>query len=143
MKILSMKNFWLALRLSLAGIFIFSSLYKIGSPADFAHQIYNYRILPPWAINPLANILPWFQLLCGLGLLWPRFSQGAALSICGMMLVFQAALGSALMRGLNISCGCFNAGGGPATGLTFLRDFLILCLAVLVAWRLIWKNNEA
>jgi uncharacterized membrane protein YphA (DoxX/SURF4 family) len=126
---------WIA-RIALAAVFIGASFYKIATPAEFAHQIYNYRILPPWAINPAANLIPWLQLFCGLGLLTRLFSRGASIWIVVLMAVFQIALASALFRGLNISCGCFKAGGSSATWMTFGRDFLILSLAVFTAWRL-------
>lgn len=135
-KYLTLPTFWFLLTLVLSVIFIGASFYKIKSPVEFAHQIYNYHLSPPWLINPVANILPWFQLFCGLGLLWKPLAKGASCGIVGMMLIFQLALASALFRGLNISCGCFNAGATPATILTFGRDFLFLVLAVLVAWKI-------
>ncbi|MFN0118223.1 MAG: MauE/DoxX family redox-associated membrane protein [Elusimicrobiota bacterium] len=126
--------FFLLLRLFCGGIFIYASLYKIASPGEFAHQIYNYKLLPTWAINPMAIILPWFQLLCGFSLVLNRFQLGASLGTVLMMIAFQIGLMAALLRGLNISCGCFKSGGSPATWFTFLRDFLFLlaCLAVFL-----------
>lgn len=120
------------LRLGLGLLFIGASFYKIIDPGSFAHQIYNYKLLPAWAVNPAALVLPWLQLLCGLGLVLNRFTKGASALILLMMLSFQAALASALLRGLNITCGCFKAGGSAATWLTFARDFLILIIATFV-----------
>ena len=127
--------FWTALRVVLGALFVGAALYKIGTPGAFAHQIYNYKILPGWAVNPLAIVLPWLQLVCGVGLVLNRFAAGASFWIAAMMIVFQAALASALMRGLNIACGCFETGGSPATWLTFGRDSLILVAALLVFGR--------
>ncbi len=127
-----MKNkLWLALRLGLGALFIYASLYKIVSPGAFAHQIYNYKILPPWAINPVAIVLPWLQFFCGLALLINRGVRGASVLIFAMLVVFQAAVASALVRGLNISCGCFKSGGEAATWWTFARDFILVVLAAL------------
>lgn len=124
----------LVLRLGLGVLFIAASYYKIVSPGAFAHQIYNYKILPPWAINPLALVLPWVQLISGLALILNRGVKGASALLVVMLAVFQVAVASALFRGLNISCGCFKSGGESATWLTFARDFGIFLLAVLQLW---------
>lgn len=119
----------------LGGILLYSSLYKIHSPAAFAHQIYNFKLLPVWAINPVAITLPWLQFISGGALILGLGTQGASALILLMMLTFQSAVASALLRGLNISCGCFESGGNPATWLSFGRDFLILLLAAVVFLR--------
>jgi uncharacterized membrane protein YphA (DoxX/SURF4 family) len=134
MQVFPLKNnkwFLITVRLVLGAIFIYASVYKILSPGAFAHQIYNYKILPPYLINPVALTLPWIQLLCGLALVLGRLTKGASLLIFLMMATFQMALLSALIRGLNVSCGCFKSGGSPATWLTFLRDFTFLTLAAV------------
>lgn len=128
------------LRLAIAGIFIYASLYKIKSPSAFAHQIYNYKMLNSWFINPMAITLPWLQLLCGVLLLINLWTKEANSLILAMLVVFQIAVASALMRGLNVSCGCFKAGGDPASWLTFGRDSLFL-LAVIINQILIAKEN--
>jgi len=124
-----MKFFWTVLRVLLGAIFIYASLYKIGSPSAFAHQVYNFKLLPVWAINPVALVLPWLQLFCGVHLILNRWPVAASFWILLMMLVFQVAVASALVRGLDISCGCFKSGGSPATWVTFARDMMFLVLA--------------
>ena len=126
---------WVALRLGLGALFIAASVYKIGSPGSFAHQIYNYKILPGALVNPAAIVLPWIQLVAGLALVSNRMVRGASVLIAVLMATFLGALGSALARDLNIACGCFKSGGSPATGLTLARDALLTALAVLYAWR--------
>lgn len=126
---------FLLIRLALGGIFIYASIYKIQDPGAFAHQIYNYKILPPFIINTLALTLPWLQLFCGLCLIFNKAIKGASFLVMGMLFVFQAAVASALLRGLNISCGCFKSGGSPANWLTFGRDSLMLIVAILQYWK--------
>ncbi|MCG3205868.1 MAG: hypothetical protein KCHDKBKB_02591 [Elusimicrobia bacterium] len=127
-----LKNkFFFVLRVALGLVFVGASLYKISSPGSFAHQIYNFKMLPVWAINPVAIVLPWLQLFCGLALVFNRWTRGASLLIVLMLLTFQVALASALMRGLNISCGCFKSGGDAATWWTFGRDSLLLLAGVI------------
>jgi hypothetical protein len=61
------------------------------------------------------------------------------LILCG---VFALALGSALVRGLQVDCGCF--GGGPPTvwktWLSLVRD-LLLAAATLPLYR--WTEGPA
>ena len=125
-----MKKFWTILRISVGAIFIYASYYKIVSPGAFAHQIYNYKLIPLSLINPIALILPWFQFFCGVALILNQLTLGASLGIVLMLATFQFAMASALVRGLNISCGCFKSGGSPATWWTFARDSLILFVAL-------------
>lgn len=124
---------WFAIRVAVGVIFCYAAFYKIVQPGAFAQQIYNYRLLPWWAVNPLAITLPWLQMFCGLLLIFNRWADGAGALVVLMMIVFQAALASALIRGLNVSCGCFKSGGSPATWMTFGRDFAIFLLA-LASW---------
>lgn len=100
---------WLA-RLAVAIVFIWASVYKIWDPAAFARSIYNYQILPGNLINATAILMPWLELLCGMALLAaPAMRRGAALWILGLLVVFTIAIASAMLRGIDISCGCFSA----------------------------------
>ncbi len=134
--------FSFALRVGLAILFVGASYYKIMSPGAFAHQIYNYKILPFALINPLAIVLPWLQFFCGLALLSNHGVKGASLLLVLMLLTFQIALASALLRGLNISCGCFKSGGDAATWWSFGRDFIFLALAGLQLMRACTNATE-
>ena len=143
---LSKTHMWLVLRIGLGLLFVYASLYKIISPTAFARQIFNYQILPVWGINPVANVLPWIQFLCGIALLSNRWVKGASFLLFGMMIVFQGGVASALIRGLSISCGCFSSGGDPATWITFGRDFLILVAVLLYFCRaqsIFWCKNAS
>ena len=45
--------------------FIAASLDKILDPYTFSSNILNYEIMPYWAINLSAIILPWIEFICG------------------------------------------------------------------------------
>lgn len=104
----------LLLRVFLGGTFIIASLDKIVDPASFAASILNYQLVGFIPAMIVATILPWLELLAGLGLLLSLFPRGSALVIAALMLVFTALVGIALARGLDISCGCFSQ--DPAAG---------------------------
>jgi uncharacterized membrane protein YphA (DoxX/SURF4 family) len=97
----------LVARIVLGFLFVVVSIEKIRNPNAFAISIENYRIVPPLVAMLLATILPWMELLCGLSVLCGVFVRGGSLLLAVLLVVFTAAVASALVRGLDISCGCF------------------------------------
>jgi putative oxidoreductase len=134
--IISNKFFILAVRLVLGIVFIYAAIHKIAHPGDFAQDIYNYRMLPHAFINFMALTLPWLEIICGALIIVGVFTRGSALLIGFMLLVFIVAISFALIRGLDISCGCFSSGGentghGIAVDL-LIRDVLMFLGSVIV-----------
>ncbi|MFA5058660.1 MAG: MauE/DoxX family redox-associated membrane protein [Opitutaceae bacterium] len=125
----------LAASIALSGVFLYAGAVKIPDPAGFAWAIHNYRLLPYPAAAALAVYLPWLELGCGLGVLWPKISPGALIVLLGLCLVFSGALASALARNLDISCGCFGSEGGSRASLivSLLRS---VSLVLLCGWML-------
>ena len=97
----------IACRLLLAAVFIYAAVGKIREPEEFAVLVNGYRILPLWAVNLVAIILPWLELLCAVSLLTGILCKNSALILAVTNLVFFAMVASALARGLDIECGCF------------------------------------
>jgi uncharacterized membrane protein YphA (DoxX/SURF4 family) len=95
-------------------LFIISSLDKIVDPAAFARAVSNYGLLPAFVPPVIATILPWTELLCGLCVLFGFMLRGSSLLLGTMLAVFTLAVISALLRGMDISCGCFTQ--DPAAG---------------------------
>jgi putative oxidoreductase len=121
---------WLTLRVQIAlgVIFVAAALPKIVDPPSFAHMIYNYKLVPWVLINPMALIMPWLELLCGLALILGIW-KGTARTIIGtMLLVFIAAISINLTRGNAIDCGCFDVSAAGKTAAERLADmhFVIL-----------------
>ena len=123
----------LALRLALGALFVVTGVLKLRDPSGFATDIANYRLAP--ALAPLlAVVLPWTEIVAGavlmaLGAGWRR---AAALCIAAMMAVFTVGAGSALARGLDVSCGCFGSDSAPITWWTVLRDVALLAAAAVL-----------
>jgi len=122
----------LLFRVCLGVIFVYAGLVKIVDPLGFAHALYNYHILPPWMINPLAICLPWIEVLAGASLLVGIMISGGALVVSGMLAVFAVAIVVGLIRGLGIACGCFStsASAEPITWLAVVRDLLLLGMGI-------------
>ena len=121
-------------RLILGCVFVYASFDKISHPADFARIIYNYHFLPTSAINLFAIILPWIELMCGMALILGLFVESASLLIGFLLGIFIVALSSAVIRGLDISCGCFSTASSSEKVVwdTIIRDLIMLMLVVQV-----------
>jgi len=121
-------------RLILGCVFVYASFDKISHPADFARIIYNYHFLPTSAINLFAIILPWIELMCGMALILGLFVESASLLIGFLLGIFIVALSSAVIRGLDISCGCFSTTSSSEKVVwdTIIRDLIMLMLVVQV-----------
>jgi uncharacterized membrane protein YphA (DoxX/SURF4 family) len=119
-----------ALRLGLGGLFIAAGVLKLRDPLGFATAIANYQLFPQLA-GVLAATLPTTEVLVGAALVAsPRPWRGAAaLGVALMMLLFTVAATVALVRGIDISCGCFGSEGGRISGLTIARDLGLLAAA--------------
>jgi len=123
-----------AARIVVGGVFIAASVHKIADPEGFAVAIFRYQLVPHGAINLLAVFLPWVELLAGVAVIAaPRFRDGAAILIVGMLAVFMFGIANALHRGIDISCGCFTS--SPSSGrvgwLSLLRNAVLIALGLI------------
>jgi putative oxidoreductase len=115
------------LRLALGTLFVIAGLVKLRDPGAFASEVANYRLLP--AIAPLIAVtLPTLEICSGAVLVLgpPRWRSAAALLIALMMGIFTIAVAQVLVRGINVTCGCFGNASGPVTGWTLARDLGLL-----------------
>ena len=120
------------LRIILGGIFIYAAAGKILYPADFSEAITNYQLVPVKAANFIAIILPWVELVAGLLLLNGFRTQSGNLIIFLCLCIFSFGAFSALIRGLDINCGCFTE-ASRKVGLIFLVEeaalfFMCICI---------------
>lgn len=124
-----------ATRIALALLFLAAAPQKILVPADFAAGIASYLILPDALINFTALTLPWLELVVAALLLCRVWMKPALFLANAMLVVFLAALVSARLRGIDLSCGCFTSGGAPAGDMTWyiVRDGLFLTLGLAAA----------
>jgi uncharacterized membrane protein YphA (DoxX/SURF4 family) len=124
--------FALICRLTLAIIFFYAGIEKIINPQEFAVAIYNYQLLPDCIINMLAAVLPWLEVMIAVSLVIGIYARGAALISALLFLIFATALTINLVRGLDISCGCFGASLGNISWLYLARDLSLFCMSVFV-----------
>jgi uncharacterized membrane protein YphA (DoxX/SURF4 family) len=109
----------------------------------FAMAIDSYNMLPLWAVEIMARVLPLLEaalgalLVSGLGLRWVASITSA------LLLVFIGAMTRALILHIQIKCGCFG-NDEPLTIWTLLRDssLLVMALAVTTGAFLLKKRRD-
>jgi uncharacterized membrane protein YphA (DoxX/SURF4 family) len=116
-------------RFILGAIFIYAGVQKIFVPAEFSQSIQNYMILPAALTNLVAIFLPWLEIYCGMLLLAGIFVRASAILLSLMNLVFILALFSAVIRGLDINCGCFGS-DTPVDWFKMLENLILLALSL-------------
>lgn len=131
-----LANTWLqtTLRFVLGFIFVYAAIEKIAQPEEFAKAIMNYRILPIPSVNIAALVLPWVELLTGLALIGRVYVRSSSLLIIGMLVVFCIAIAAALIRGLDISCGCFGTAVASKVGWSRLIEDLAMLVGAGIVY---------
>lgn len=126
----------LILRWVVAGVFICAGFQKIVAPQNFADSIASFAILPDRLINPVALSLPPFEILLALAVVTGIQRRPALLGLVVLLTVFMGALGSALVRGMAIDCGCFGSEepSAAAAWRALLRDIPVLAAALWLCW---------
>jgi uncharacterized membrane protein YphA (DoxX/SURF4 family) len=126
----------LVLRLVLGVVFIVAGASKIGHADMFAAQIAGFRILPQAVIAPMALGLPFLEIMLGGYLILGLFTRASAWVAVGLLFAFDAAIASAVVRGMSVSCGCFGPNDTTVTTWAEVaRDAVFVLLAVIVALR--------
>jgi uncharacterized membrane protein YphA (DoxX/SURF4 family) len=121
-----------ASRIAIGLIFAVSGLAKVGDLQSFAGQIHNFRLMPIPLESLLAMTLPWVELVAAVALLLNIRARSAAVLVFGMMVGFTVAVALALVRGLDIECGCFGTADASTVGLVkILQNVGMTVLAFL------------
>ena len=129
-------------RIILGIVFIYASYEKILNPEGFSDNIHNYHVTPIAIENLAALILPWMELIVGVFLIIGVFLEGATSITIGMLIFFIFILSQAVIRGIDVHCGCFKTEAD--VGVTDLRmelikriveDFVLLGMAFVIQMR--------
>ena len=123
-------------RIVLGVVLIYASIDKIIHPDAFAKLIGNYNVLPFGLENVVAIILPTLELIVGCCLILGIMLDGSAIITAGMMGMFIIALSQAMIRGIDIDCGCFKVSvenAGSQVGYRrIIEDIIFLGLSLMV-----------
>lgn len=130
-KLLSNKYLLLVSRIILGIVFIFAGAEKIADPDHFAVAISNYKIFPVFSLNIIAITLPWLEVVAGILLLFGISIKENSAIIGTLMIIFTLMVLTALLRGLDIDCGCFGTSDGQQVGLLKIIENIGLILLSL------------
>jgi len=138
--IISNRYVVLLSRFILGVIFIYASIDKIIDPISFSATIDNYHISPYSLNNIAALVIPWIELIVGVFLIFGIFISGSSFIAILLLLFFIFILTQALLRGINVNCGCFDLNADTLEDSQLrikmirriLEDMLFLALAFII-----------
>jgi uncharacterized membrane protein YphA (DoxX/SURF4 family) len=130
----------LILRLIVGGIFVVAAMDKITAVAAFEQAILHYHLTGPVISMLAATVLPWLELICGLSLMMGIFPRSSASILGVLLLFFTMAVLYALVRGYDISCGCFSL--DPNAGKIGWLKIIENCVLLLLNAPLLFSDAE-
>jgi hypothetical protein len=117
----------------LGGVLVYAGAAKAADTSAFADVIANFEILPPRGYQTLAVVLPWVEMGLGSLMICGLFLRASALLSMLLCLAFGGAVISAMVRGLDIACGCFGTREYARVGLRALTvDMAMIAASALV-----------
>ena len=132
-------------------MFIYASYDKILDPAGFSKNIHNFHVTPIAIENLAALILPWLELIIGVFLIIGLFLEGTTSIIIALLIFFIIILSQAVLRGIDVHCGCFKLDADIGTTdfrkeliIRIGEDIIYLGMALFIKFRdkFSFKNNE-
>ncbi len=128
------SNIIFLFRIILGFVFIYASIYKIAEPSDFAASINNYKIFPVFTVNILAILLPWLELITGIFMIFGIFVKASSYIITFFMAAFTVLVFITILRGIDISCGCYTSdiNSAPVGWSKFAENSILFLMSLLV-----------
>ncbi len=130
----------LAARAVLGAIFLYLGVTKALDPVGFLKLVRQFELLPPLALNLVAAVVPWCEIVFGALLLAGRFARGTALASLLVLVGFTGAIalraialhrtGTAAFCSLRFDCGCGT--GEVLVCLKLLENTGLCLLAALI-----------
>ncbi len=131
----------IVVQLGLAAVFLTAAYPKILDAKNFAGDILAYDLVGWSVAKGIAVWLPWMEAIAGLLILIGVWLRPAAAIVTVLSAIFAVAKVSALMRGLQIDCGCFGY-SDPLTPLDVGLDAVLIAASVFLVlkseWALRW-----
>jgi putative oxidoreductase len=123
-------------RVAVGGILLAGGILKLSSTETW-QQVWlaSYRLLPRPFVRPVARTLPWIEVTCGAAMAAGWLGRVSAISAAALLLALTAAVAAALVRHLEIACGCFGRLAELVSWRVAGRNLALIVLAGAVAWR--------
>jgi len=126
---------WLLIRAIVSGLFIVAGLLKLRDAELTLISVYQYQLMSWESAGVLAATLPWIEIAGGVGIWLPKLRLGGATLCLGLTVLFIAALGSAVARDLDVSCGCFGTSDLHVTAMKRLGEEMVVLVLCGGLWR--------
>jgi uncharacterized membrane protein YphA (DoxX/SURF4 family) len=120
-------------RVVIGALFLYAASTKVPDMAKFAEEVANYRMLPAALVPVTAAAVVGVEIVAGLALVTGVLARAGAVAISALLVVFIGGIAQALLRGIDLKCGCFGAEEAASWG-TVVRDLAMLAPALAVAW---------
>jgi uncharacterized membrane protein YphA (DoxX/SURF4 family) len=121
------------LRLALGLFFAVSGAMKGIDAQAFVGAIGAFQLLPDPFLPLAAFAVVTGELFFGTLLMFGIGTRPAGASLIAALVLFTAVIISVLIRGMDVSCGCFGAASGDVIGpWTILRNTLLIILLCVI-----------
>jgi len=94
-------------RIILGCVFLSTGIIKVLDIQVFVDALQAYHILPKFLINPFAFAIPWLEIVIGMCFIIGFWAKSGAFLALSLLTTFAIGLGVNLVRGVDMSCGCF------------------------------------
>lgn len=99
-------------RFVLAAVFLMAGGMKLVHPGAFFSDLLSFHVsFPEMFLRVVAVCLPWLEVLAGIGLILNVWAETIRPVVAALCLIFVLMLAQAVLRGLDLNCGCFGAVG--------------------------------
>ncbi len=122
-------------RVSAGAAFFYAGLAKSLNFGATLLAVHAYRLVPAFLERPIAYGLPWLEVALGVLILLGLSTRYAGLLTALLAALFLVAMGQALLRGLQIGCGCFGGSTAPLSWLDLARDLPLLAAGLFLTLR--------
>jgi uncharacterized membrane protein YphA (DoxX/SURF4 family) len=125
----------LFLRTALGLFFLYAGGSKLLDVPAFTRAIEAYQVVGfPFSYYAALGV-PWLECVAAVGMWLPRWRHAGLLILFGLLVLFQGILLAALVRGLDISCGCLGGGLDSSVSWALVRNCVLLGL-IGIQWHL-------
>jgi len=146
LKSLSGEGGVLFARLLVAGVFGYAAVPKLIEPDRFAEAIANYHLLPSAMVGIVAVIVPVIEVVIAVMLVVGVEARGAALAAAILLTAFSVAMAQAIVRDINLDCGCFGSTTQSTVGWSSVvrnGGFLLPCAWVVARPDASWSRRKS
>ncbi|BBB33163.1 DoxX family protein [Thermotomaculum hydrothermale] len=137
------KSIIFTVRIIVALVFLYSGSVKILNLYQFGEIINNYHILPSFLIIPFASLITTSEIILGIMFLLGVYEKETAVLLILLNIVFIFAMASAIIRGIDTSCGCFSQNGEVVGIKDIVRDIVFIMLILLVLMGRKYGKNDS